>query len=756
MNAVPPLSSLRLPEEAESLIRDEEGVCSVTIKSLKKQLTDQIRRFDRERTRARDLTETLVASRRDEERAQVASDEAVSHALAHQHDDVIESLKSLEEKPYFGRVVLEEEDEASGVLRTIEYKIGYASNPDCRIIDWRKAPLSKLYYEYKEGEDYCEVIQGRERIGTVALRNRVEIVKGELMQVDNRLGSFRRITSKDGGSEWVTASAAKRAHQQRSGEGAESGANNDSVGRDFGSLPDILSLITPEQFSTITHDASSAVLLQGVAGSGKTTVALHRLSWLLAQSELRIAPSDVVVLTLGPSLSQYIKSTLPRLEISGVPVYSFREWCSQLIASLLPRELLVESVGGANGSSVVRVPVLSTGHLRPPSAIERAKRSVGLLLTLEEKAKAFSVAGSSQSISVIDLVLAALVDARRVVALDNSKLLSESLVRDAYDRTKEMVARGTLDRSDYSLLLRAAQLLKRVPNNFAGSLQGARVAGPFKHVVIDEVQDYSPIELAVVLSTLVPEGSLTLVGDVSQRTEDGFPGWSRLQGWWAERKKSSSFVKLDVSHRCTREIMRCASMLGDPSLSPASLDTAGRAGPKPRWLQGVDSDQALEGLIDWIHARSTEEPNALLAVVGFSAAVCRELKSLLTPSFGPAVRLLEDGEVSFEEGVLIGEAASLKGLEFYGVAVWEPSSKVVPNGQIGANLLYVAATRAQEHLAFITSGRSATALSRLPSAVLQRVELESAERVVEENPFAIAPLGDAQEKGPRRSRSEES
>lgn len=753
MNAVSSIPAHSLSAEAESLLRDEEKVCHTTIASLKKQLTDQLRRFDRERARARDLTATLVASRRDEERAQVASDEAVSHALAHQHDDEIESLKSLEEKPYFGRVVLEEEDESTGDTRTIEYKIGYASNPDCRIIDWRKAPLSKLYYEYKEGEDYCEVIQGRERMGSIALRNRVEIAKGELIQVDNRLGSFRRFVGRDGGVEWVPTGAAKRTSQGGVGSGAHGGEiTGGSSDRDFGSLPDILSLITPEQFSTITHDASSAVLLQGVAGSGKTTVALHRLSWLLAQPELAVSAKDVVILTLGPSLSQYIKSTLPRLEISGVPVFSFREWCSTLIATHLPAELLVDapasgSPGGVSGASA-KVPVLSTGHLRPPSAIERAKRSVGLLLTLEEKAKEFTARSGSQG-SIVDLVLVALADARRVVALDNSKLLTESLVRDAYTRTKDMVARGTLDRSDFSLLLRAAQLLHKVSS-------AERAAGPFKHVVIDEVQDYSPVELAAVLSTLVPEGSLTLVGDVSQRTEDGFPGWSRLQGWWAERKKSSSFVKLEVSHRCTREIMRCASMLGDPSLSPASLDTAGRHGPKPRWLQGRDTEQSLEGLIEWITARSVEEPNALIAIVCFSGASCRELRSLLSPTFGPVVRLIEDGEMSFEQGILIGEAAALKGLEFYGVAVWEAINKVLPPGEIGANLLYVAATRAQEHLAFITSGRSNTPLSRLPAAVLQRVELESAERVVEENPFAAPQLGEHSEREGRRSRSEES
>jgi superfamily I DNA/RNA helicase len=388
------------------------------------------------------------------------------------------------------------------------------------------------------------------------------------------------------------------------------------------------------------------------------------------------------------------------------------------------------------------------------------KRSVGLLRTLEEKGRGIGgrVASGSNPPSIIGLVLDAMSDPARILALDDSKLLSEKLIRDAYQRTSEMVSRGTLDRSDFSLLLRAAQLLGLVTDTKTGGSGGGREAGPFKHVVIDEVQDYSPIELATVLSTLTPEGSLTLVGDVSQRTEDGFPGWKKLQGWWAERKRESSFVKLEVSHRCTKEIMRCAALLGDSSAQPSQVVVSGRNGQKPRWFIGEDQEQALAGLLGWLEERTEEAPNALLAVVCFSQSAARDLRSLLEPKFGASVRMMEDGNVSFEQGILIGEAASLKGLEFFGVVLWEPTNKTIPSGEIGANLLYVACTRAQEHLAFVTSSRAGTPLSRLSSTILQRVEVEPVERSEEEeNPFsALSFLGDEEKPvGSRRSNREE-
>jgi superfamily I DNA/RNA helicase len=396
---------------------------------------------------------------------------------------------------------------------------------------------------------------------------------------------------------------------------------------------------------------------------------------------------------------------------------------------------------------------LSSGLLKPPAGVERVKRSVGLLKSLEEKGRS-----KGSYTNIIDLVLATLRDPVRILSLDDSKLLSEKLIHDAYHRTSEMVTRGTLDRSDYSLLLRAAQLLGLVTDTKSGLIGGGKIAGPFRHVVIDEVQDYSPVELATVLSTLTAEGSLTLVGDVSQRTEDGFPGWKKLQGWWAERKRESSFVKLEVSHRCTKEIMRCAALLGDSSATPSQVVVSGRNGHKPRWLMGEDQEQSLAGLLDWLTERTEEAPNALLAVVCFSQSAARDLRSLLEPKFGASVRMIEDGDVSFEQGILIGEASSLKGLEFYGVVLWEPTNKTLPPGEIGANLLYVACTRAQEHLAFVTSSRNGTPLNRLSNSILQRVEVEPLDRTEEdENPFSALSYVSDEEKagGSRRSNREE-
>lgn len=174
------------PDE-QQLITDEVQTLQNVISSLKNQLDNAEQRIRTEAIRARDLTSQIVAATREEDKAMLASDEAVSHGLWEQKREEIELLTKQIQKPYFARIVLNEEDLDSGKEKIIEYKLGFSANTDCRIIDWRKAPISKLYYEYKEGDDYSEEILGRERVGKVVLRNRVDISQGILTGVTNRL-----------------------------------------------------------------------------------------------------------------------------------------------------------------------------------------------------------------------------------------------------------------------------------------------------------------------------------------------------------------------------------------------------------------------------------------------------------------------------------------------------------------------------------------------------------------------------------------
>ena len=281
-------------EEELKSIEEERVELEGVFESLNKQLERGESRFKTEEQRARTLTAEIVGTRRNEEKVALASDEALSHKMRDLKLDELVDIDKLLDNPYFARVVVEEE--INGKLRQISYKLGLRSNTECRIIDWRRAPIAKLYYEYREGDEYFEEIQGKDREGTILTRNKVRIKDGRLEEVTNKLGTFAFVEG-----EWIKSQA---------------GGSRGNAGR----MPDVLSLITPEQFKSITEDAENAVLIQGIAGSGKTTVALHRLAWLMHEDNTDYGPSDVAVILRSPVLRKYIEASLETLEISGVPV----------------------------------------------------------------------------------------------------------------------------------------------------------------------------------------------------------------------------------------------------------------------------------------------------------------------------------------------------------------------------------------------------------------------------------------------------
>ena len=217
--------------------------------------------------------------------------------------------------PYFGHLRLRERVAGRGEVERDVF-IGRATFTDPRtriaIVDWRNAPVSQLYYRYSEGSDYEESFGEREVEGDILVRRTVTIQDGTLLRIACPQGIWvkRQLPGRARSTTvwWRTevplrelAGGEQTATRPIPRRGVLGAAREDEQRLDR-HLPEIAALIDPRQFEIMTAPHSGVVIIQGGAGSGKTTIGLHRLAYLGFAFPDRFPAKRMVVVTQGVGL----------------------------------------------------------------------------------------------------------------------------------------------------------------------------------------------------------------------------------------------------------------------------------------------------------------------------------------------------------------------------------------------------------------------------------------------------------------------
>lgn len=612
------------------------------------------------------------------------------------------------DSPYFAHLRLRED----GAERDLCLGRATFIERGVRIVDWRNAPISKLYYRYGQGDDYEEEVAGRIRIGEVVARRAVTIRHGRLERVEAPEGTFVARRG-DGGWQHVPRESARLG----GGEGAALRAHavGQAAGRRLGTdlegsrrradkrLPELAGLLDPAQFGLITRPSSGFLVIRGAAGSGKTTVALHRIAYL-AYDDASVDSDRTLFIVLSRGLRSYVSHVLPALGVTRVRARTFEEWAAEhraLLFPRLPRETRYDT----------------------PSVVQRLKLHPVLLAALADQVR--RVEGPKTAAQVLDDwasvlcradALAPLIERSAPGTLRDEELTAAA----AWSRARheeltafldgDSSAPAALDAEDDALLLRAWQL--RV-----GPLPG-RGGRPlrYRHVAIDEVQDLSPVEVRVLIDCLDERRSLTLAGDTQQHVmqEAGFSSWTEFLGHVG--LPGTSLETLSVSYRSSREIVAFAHGLLGPLREEAEPPITTRRGPPVECFEFTDAGACVAHLAEALHALASEEPLASVAVLTPSPEASALYFRGLTESEVPRLRRVTEQDFTFSPGVEVTEVPQAKGLEFDYVVLVEVNEEAYADTHAARRLLHVGATRAVHQLWVMSTGRPSRLLAAATAA----------------------------------------
>lgn len=618
-------------------------------------------------------------------------------------DSRLKELNILSTSPYFGRIDF---NEASEDDEEIIYVGRFGMTPEGEyepvIVDWR-APVSALFYANRLGENSYNAPAGKITVD-IKLKRQFVIKKAKLV------GLFdSALDVKDDILQLVLSS-------------------NTSA-----KLRDIIMTIQEEQDQLIRQPKDKTIVVDGVAGSGKTTIALHRISYLLYNHRDTLQDK---VLILGPNsiFMEYIGTVLPSLGEVGVKQTTFRNFAMKIldIPSLMDFKTYMEKILIEDKGFIADV---------------RKKTSLDYLNTLNELTNKLDLSlFSYKDVNYFDKIAVAKNEidqlfnfhyksmplfrrSKKIKRIIFSKLkeLRDERVRKIQREYKEKIrsmskaeielfesslnmARVNSIRDAVSEVMRAkkemswlnnpscVELYNEINDNkeltqddlapilyLKLKLEGLTLKEDIKHVVIDEAQDYSPIQF-LVIKELTRCSSLTIVGDSNQRLIP-LDGTTPMLGLHKILPSLSiEYFNLYKSYRSTKEIMEYANkFIGDNRIIP--LVRNGEKVIEKNFNNEEDLVEDIDKALQSLKAKEYENIAVLCRDMEETEKIGKNLKSK------DYIKLLDEEDLIYNGGTVVIPSYFAKGLEFDAVILLEGKENLRDN-----KLNYVMATRALHEL----------------------------------------------------------
>lgn len=627
---------------------------------------------------------------------------------------------------------------------------------DPLVVDWR-APVAEPFYR-ATGADPMGLTLRRHLLCN---GSRVLDLEDELFDVD---GDVRGRSLGLGGRQVLMASL----DRSRSGR-----------------MRDIVATVQGEQDEIIRAPLPGVIVVQGGPGTGKTAVALHRAAYLLYTHRFPLEKQGVLVVGPNRTFLRYIEHVLPSLDETGVEMSTVnglylssakspvtvdedlptaRLKGDARMAKVVARALgirqrpLRHAVRVPYGGRMLRLSVAASEQIvaaaKRRSGTHNARRRLVEAYLWRYLAAQMSEEGELAGTPPPDpgdlgrnlrrvpeiaealermwpllspeQLLRDLLGAKPLIDLSARGILSEQEKGLLVRQRGESLETSSWSAADVALLDEALSLLGPRHKGRADSNVGTRAYG---HVVVDEAQDLSPMQLRMIARRSL-SSSMTLVGDIAQATGPTVPGsWADVVTHLSTRR-GWKLLELSVNYRTPSEIMELASEVlaqVDGSLRPPeSVRSSGRP---PRVLRAVPSPGAggLLGLLVQVVAEEMAgladraalgDPSSQASPSGTSggdglapaySAATGTLAVIAAPSAleaaagalsGAHFDFAMAGREALDRPITVLSVDDAKGLEFDAVIVLEPRRVVAESSQ-GLRGLYVAFTRATQSLSVL-------------------------------------------------------
>lgn len=615
-------------------------------------------------------------------------------------------LEKMIKSPYFARIdfKFDDEDEFEKIyigrssLRKNSYQEMY-------VYDWR-SPIASIFYRFMTGEAFYDAPCGRVT-GELNLKRQYEIKNGKLeyffdsdVQIVDEF--LRQLLSQN-----TTAK-----------------------------MKAIVETIQHEQDVVIRDMENDLLMVQGVAGSGKTSIALHRAAYLMYQGlQTKLSANNIMIISPNSIFEQYISNVLPELGednvissvfedilsalLIGRKIQSRNDFLENLIVNSKYKEISRNSIEFKTSSFfreildqfLIDIPrqwiefedvyyegkcVVSRQILKD-KILGRTETPLGIKLEQLEDYILEQIFGTGKGrghkeeknlikqeiqkfikIDIVELYKILFSNEAYFYSLLQNSNLSQG-IKSIWEYTRENLE---ADRLYYDDAIAIAYLYLKI--------YGTNKYKNIKQVVIDEAQDYYPLQYEI-FNLLFSNAKFTILGDMKQTLakKEDISFYEQIQK--ILNKKKSSLIMLNKSFRCTNEILNFSLKFIEKS---SQIKSFNRNGDSPKVYIADNSEIFIDEIVKEINLCQEKGFQSICLICKTeknSIYLFNKIKHKLD------IQLIKNGSVSDLQGVFILPVYMSKGLEFDAVLICDADSQNY-HDEDDKNLLYVACTRALHKL----------------------------------------------------------